>query len=118
MAFPESRAPRRLTVTATALATAALAVTSLGVAAQGETSWRSNYADPVPKQAMADMMAYCTEQTGVTVNVNTLQHEDYQNTFSQALQADPEDILAWFAGYRMRFFADQGLFSPIDERLG
>jgi multiple sugar transport system substrate-binding protein len=98
---------------ATALATVALAVTSLGVAAQGETSWRSNYADPVPKQAMADMMAYCSEQTGVSVSINTLQHEDYQNTFSQALQADPEDILAWFAGFRMRFFADQGLFAPV-----
>jgi multiple sugar transport system substrate-binding protein len=113
MAFPETRARRRTTVLGTVLASAALAFMSIGAAAQDETSWRSNYADPVPKQAMADMMAYCTEQTGVSVSINTLQHEDYQNTFSQAIQADPEDILAWFAGYRMRFFADQGLFSPV-----
>ncbi len=87
MAFPETRAPRRLAVFATALATTALTVSSVGVAAQDESSYRSNYSDPVPKQAMADMMAYCTEQTGVSVSINTLQHEDYQNTFSQALQA-------------------------------
>ena len=59
----------------------------MGVAAQGETTMRSNYSDPVPKQAMQDMMDYCAEQTGVSVSINTLQHEDYQNTFSQALQA-------------------------------
>jgi multiple sugar transport system substrate-binding protein len=121
MAFPETRAPRRLAVFATALATTALTVSSVGVAAQDESSYRSNYADPVPKQAMADMMAYCTEQTGVSVSINTLQHEDYQNTFSQALQANPEEMLAWFAGFRMKFFADQGLFassSDVWEEIG
>ncbi len=114
MTSPETRAPR-LTVAATVLATAALAVTSLGVAAQGETSMRSNYSDPVPKQAMQDMMDYCAEQTGTSISINTLQHEDYQNTFSQALQATPEDILAWFAGFRMKFFAEQGLFGSLSD---
>lgn len=115
MAFPESRVPRRLTVTATALATAALAISSLGVAAQNEVTMRSNYSDPVPKQAMQDMMDYCADQTGMSISINTLQHEDYQNTFSQALQASPEDILAWFAGYRMKFFAEQGLFGSLSD---
>ena len=64
MAFPETRAPRRMTVLATALATAALAVTSIGVAAQDDATMRSNYSDPVPKPAMQDMMDYCAEQTG------------------------------------------------------
>ena len=115
MTFPKTRATRRLSVAATALATTALAVTSMGVAAEGETSMRSNYSDPVPKQAMQDMLDYCSEQTGTSISINTLQHEDYQNTFSQALQATPEDILAWFAGFRMRFFADQGLLGPISD---
>jgi hypothetical protein len=44
MAVPQFRS-RRLTVAATALATAALAVTSMGVAAQNETSMGSNYSD-------------------------------------------------------------------------
>ena len=60
MTFPKTRATRRLSVAATALATTALAVTSMGVAAEGETSMRSNYSDPVPKQAMQDMLDYCS----------------------------------------------------------
>ena len=56
MAFPDTRAPRRLTVAATALATAALALTSIGVAAQdNQTSMRSNAFDPVPQAALAAM---------------------------------------------------------------
>ncbi len=115
MAFSATHAPRRTTVIATALASAALAVTSMGVAAQGDVTMRSNYSDPVPKQAMQDMMDHCAEQTGLSISINTLQHEDYQNTFSQALQASPEDILAWFAGFRMKFFAEQGLFGSLSD---
>ena len=116
MAFPEPRAPRRITVLATALATAALAFTSIGVAADGhETTLRSNAFDPVPKEALQSMLDYCMEETGVQISINTLNHEDYQNTFSQALQATPEDILMWFASYRMRFFTDQGLMGPISD---
>lgn len=115
MVFSASHALRRTTVFATALASAALVVSSLGVAAQGEVTIRSNYSDPVPKQAFQDMMDYCAEQTGLSIAINTLQHEDYQNTFSQALQASPEDILAWFAGYRMKFFAEQGLFGSLSD---
>mgnify|MGYP001820639495 CR=1 FL=1 len=115
MAFPETRAPRRLAVIATGLATAALAFTSIGVTAQDEVTLRSNYSDPTPEKTLQEVLAYCTEQTGYPVKVNTIQHEDYQDQFSQALQADPEDILAWFAGFRMQYFADQGLFSPISD---
>jgi multiple sugar transport system substrate-binding protein len=119
MVFSDIRGRRRLSVIATGLATAALAFSSIGVAADShETTLRSNYSDPVVKEAIAEMMAYCTEQTGIEVSINTIQHEDYQEQFSQALQADPEDIIAWFAGFRMRFFADQGLFSPITDIWG
>lgn len=114
MAFPETRAPRRLAVAATALATAALAFTSIGVAAD-EATMRSNAFDDVPRAALDAMIGYCVEETGIDVNINTLNHEDYQNSFSQALQAKPEDILMWFASARMRFFSDQGLFGPITD---
>jgi multiple sugar transport system substrate-binding protein len=116
MALHETRAPRRLAVLATTLATAALVFTSIGVAAQDNTTtMRSNAFDPVPQAALAAMIGYCEEQTGIDVYVNTLNHEDYQNSFSQALQARPEDILMWFASARMRFFSDQGLFGPITD---
>ena len=93
MAFTETRKPRRLAVAATALATAALAFTSIGVAADNhETSMRSNAFDEVPRAALDAMISYCAEETGIDVGVNTLNHEDYQNSFSQALQAFPESL--------------------------
>ncbi len=116
MEFLGTHAPRRLTVFATALATAALAITSVGVAAQdNSTTLGSNYSDAVPKAAMADMINYCSEQTGVNVAVNTIEHGAYQDGINAYLQATPDDIFAWFAGYRMRFFADQGLATPISD---
>ncbi len=115
MAFPESRAPRRLTVAATALATAALAFTSIGVAAQGETSLGSNYSDEVPRTAMADAIAYCEDAAGITVGVNTVDHGTFQDQLNSYLQATPDDVFTWFAGFRMRFFADQGLSVPVSD---
>jgi multiple sugar transport system substrate-binding protein len=116
MAFPEPRSPRRLAVTATVLATAALAFGSIGVVAQDNTTTLgSNYSDDVPRTAMADMIAYCEEQTGVTVEVNTVEHGAFQDQLNSYLQATPDDIFTWFAGFRMRFFADQGLATPITD---
>jgi multiple sugar transport system substrate-binding protein len=116
MALPQTRAHRRLTVAATALATAALAVTSMGVVAQdNQTTLGSNYSDEVPRNAMAEMIAYCEEQSGVTVAVNTVDHATFQDQLNSYLQATPDDIFTWFAGFRMRFFADQGLATPVTD---
>ncbi|MFV2064190.1 MAG: ABC transporter substrate-binding protein, partial [Chloroflexota bacterium] len=115
MAFPEPRAPRRLTVLATALATAALAFTSIGVAAQGETSLGSNYSDEVPRTAMADTIAFCEASAGITVATNTVDHGTFQDQLNSYLQATPDDVFTWFAGFRMRFFADQGLATPVTD---
>jgi multiple sugar transport system substrate-binding protein len=114
MAFPESRAPRRLAVFTTALATAALAFTSIGVVAQ-DTSLGSNESDEVPKQAVANIVEYCNAQTGSTVAVNVNDHNTFQNTISSYLQGTPDDIVKWFAGNRNRFFAAQGLLEPVTD---
>lgn len=115
MVFPESRPRRRMTVVATAFATAALAFTSTGVAAQGETSLGSNYSDEVPRAAMAATIAYCEEAAGVIVATNTVDHGTFQDQLNSYLQATPDDIFTWFAGFRMRFFADQGLATPVSD---
>ena len=108
MAFPETRAPRRLTVAATALATAALAFTSMGVAAQGETTLGSNESDENPKNAVHAIVDYCEEQAGIEVDVTDNDHNTFQNQISAYLQGTPDDIVKWFAGNRNRFFAAQG----------
>lgn len=115
MAFPD-RAPRRSSVLATAVATAALAFTSIGVAADSHsTTLGSNYSDDVPRRAMADAIAYCAETQGIEVAVNTVDHGTFQDQLNSYLQATPDDIFTWFAGFRMRFFADQGLATAISD---
>ena len=71
----------------------------------------SNQSDAVPKKAYADMMA----ASGLTVKVNTVDHNTFQENINNYLQGNPDDVFAWFAGYRMQFFADQGLVGDISD---
>ena len=81
----------------------------------GAVTIGSNYSDPVPKAAFQAMVDYCAAQTGTTVTVNTTEHGKFQDNLTSYLQGTPDDIFTWFAGYRMRYFADQGLLTPIDD---
>ena len=49
------------------------------------------------------------------VTINTIDHNTFQDNINSYLQGTPDDIFTWFAGYRMRFFAAQGLVTPIDD---
>jgi multiple sugar transport system substrate-binding protein len=75
----------------------------------------SNLSDAVPKKALQDIVDAFTKATGITVKVNTVDHTTFQDTLSNYLQGTPEDVITWFSGHRMRFFAKQGLFTPIDD---
>ena len=57
-------------------------------------------------------------KTGIAVTVNTVDHNDFQDQISSYLQGTPDDIFTWFAGYRMRFFADQGLADATSATSG
>jgi multiple sugar transport system substrate-binding protein len=61
------------------------------------------------------MVDYCQEQAGIQVKVNVNDHNTFQNQISSYLQGTPDDVVKWFAGNRVRFFAAQGLLSPIDD---
>ena len=116
MAFPESRVNRRMSVAATVLATTALAVTSMGVAADGhQTSLGSNESDESPKAAVHAIVDYCEELAGIEVAVTDNDHNTFQNQISAYLQGTPDDVFKWFDGNRLRFFASQGLISPIND---
>ncbi|MFF4935320.1 ABC transporter substrate-binding protein [Streptomyces griseofuscus] len=75
----------------------------------------SNASDAVPKRAFAEIYAAFKKQSGVTVNVNTKDHNTFQEQINSYLQGTPDDVFNWFAGYRMQFFAKKGLASPIDD---
>ncbi len=81
----------------------------------GETTLGSNESDENPKNAVQAIVDYCEEQAGITVKVNVNDHNTFQNQISSYLQGTPDDVVKWFAGNRVRFFAAQGLLSPIDD---
>jgi multiple sugar transport system substrate-binding protein len=75
----------------------------------------SNYSDAAPKAAFAALMQQATGSTSVPVSVNTTDHNTFQNNISNYLQGTPDSLATWFAGYRLQFFAAQGLLTPIDD---
>ncbi len=83
--------------------------------ATGTLSVGSNLSDATPKKAFQAVVDAFTKATGITVKINTVDHTTFQNTLSNYLQGTPEDVITWFSGHRMRFFAKQGLFTPIDD---
>jgi multiple sugar transport system substrate-binding protein len=87
-------------------------------AAGGTISFGSNYSDPAPKQAFAALVSNAKKSTGVSIAVNTVDHNTFQQDITSYLQGTPDDLATWFAGYRMQYFAAQGLLEPIDDVWG
>jgi multiple sugar transport system substrate-binding protein len=83
--------------------------------AGGSISFGSNYSDPAPKQAFAALISGARKSTGVKVAINTVDHNTFQNDITSYLQGTPNDLATWFAGYRMQYFAAQGLLEPLDD---
>ena len=119
MVTPRSVAPRhgagRLAAAGAIAALAIAAVAPAAVAQDNTTTLGSNASDAVPKQALQAMVDFCEEQEGIEVTVNTTEHGAFQDNLTTYLQGTPDDVFTWFAGYRMRYFADQGLLTPIDD---
>jgi len=86
-----------------------------GSGAGGSISFGSNQSDPAPKQAFAALVSNAQSSTGVKVAVNTVDHNTFQQDITSYLQGTPNDLATWFAGYRMQYFAQQGLLEPIDD---
>ncbi len=81
----------------------------------GSMTFGSNASDPAPKKGVEIVNAAFTKATGVTVKTNTVDHGTFQDQISSYLQGTPDDAFTWFSGSRMRFFAAQGLATPIDD---
>ena len=77
----------------------------------GTVTLGSNYSDEVPRQALADALGLF----GGEVDINTVDHNTFQEQANSYLQGRPDQVFAWFAGFRMQFFADQGLATPINS---
>ena len=88
-------------------------------AVTGSTTLGSNYSntDTDTKAMQATVDAF-TKKTSIAVKVNTTNHEDFQTRISSYLQGTPDDVFTWFAGYRMRTYANQGLAGDLTELWG
>jgi multiple sugar transport system substrate-binding protein len=113
---PAPTAAAKPTAAATTAATAApTTAPAAGAAGGNAVTFGSNYSDAVPKKAMQDVLDAFTKKTGMPVTVNTVQHETFQEQINNYLQGKPDDVFTWFAGYRMQFFAAQGLAGQVDD---
>ena len=88
---------------------------SSGSSKGGSVTFGSNYSDPGVKAAFASLCAGATTSTGSPIKINTVDHNTFQNNITSYLQGTPDDLFTWFAGYRMQYFAAQGLALPIDD---
>ncbi len=79
--------------------------------ATGEVSLGSNLSNEVPKNALVATVDALPNEN-LTVKINTIDHNTFQENITTYLQ-NPDDVLTWFSGYRMRYFAAQELLGDI-----
>ncbi len=75
----------------------------------------SNASDAAPKAAYQQVFAKAKASTGLDLQVNTVDHNTFQQQINSYLQGTPQDVFFWFAGYRMQFFAAKGLATSISD---
>jgi multiple sugar transport system substrate-binding protein len=87
-----------------------------GEAPSGTISVGSNASDPLTKDAYGAMFARFEEKNpGITLAINTVDHNTFQEQINTYLQGRPDDVFTWFAGFRMQFFAERGLSTQIND---
>ena len=99
------------------LITGLIAASPRAAGAQGGELKLSSYSsDPEPRTAMEQTVADFSAASGIEVNLNTVNHEDFKQAIRTYLASgDPPDVLTWFAGNRARFFIDRELILPVTD---
>ena len=101
----EAAAPTTTAAPATTAAPTTTADVGVGTATLG-----SNYSGEKNQAALAAAVA----ATGIDTVINTIDHNTYQENFNTYIQ-QPDDVVSWFAGYRMRAFASKGVVGDISD---
>ena len=81
----------------------------------GATTLGSNRGDEVPRAAEDAAIAAFTKASGIDVTPNVVDNETFQESINSYLQGNPDDVFTWFAGFRARFFDDQGFIGDISD---
>src|SRR5215204_6024039 len=85
-----------------------------GVAGTGAFGSNEAGGDVPQKRRQALVEAY-QESSGLTIEMNEVDHNTFQENINNYLQGSPDDVFGWFAGYRMRFFAERGLVGDVSD---
>jgi multiple sugar transport system substrate-binding protein len=84
-----------------------------GAAGPGTVSFGSNESGTTfAKQREAEVADFL-KATGTVVTINAVDHSTFQENINTYLQGNADDVFSWFSGFRMRFFAEQGLISDV-----
>jgi multiple sugar transport system substrate-binding protein len=83
--------------------------------AVGSVSIGSYHTDPGEPEGQKAVDAAFTTATSIAVKENIVDHSTFQNQISNYLGGQPDSAYTWFSGFRMKFFAAQGLSMPIDD---
>jgi multiple sugar transport system substrate-binding protein len=81
----------------------------------GPVSIGSNSSNPNSKAAWQATFDAFTAASGIEVEVNTTDHDTFQQQINSYLQGSPQDVFMWNAGYRMRALVDDGLVSDMSD---
>ncbi|MDT0546326.1 MULTISPECIES: ABC transporter substrate-binding protein [Streptomyces] len=115
----EHRISRRSLLRGTMVGAGAITLPTLLTACGGgpgnEVKIGSNASDAVPRKAFDEVFKAYEKKSDKKVKVNTVNHESFQENINRYLKGTPDDVFMWFAGYRMQFFAQQGLLAEISD---
>ncbi len=81
----------------------------------GEITINSDASDPAPKKAWGEIIEAFKAETGVTVKLNTYDHESYKTSIRNWLASEAPDIVFWYAGERMNTFVRRGLIEDVSD---
>ena len=81
----------------------------------GKVTLGNNHSDASDLKGVVAINAAFKAATGLDPTMNTVDHGTFQDQINNYLGATPDDVFFWFSGYRMRFFADKGLATAIDD---
>ena len=89
-----------------------------GSKASGPLAYGARSVDAGPTAQNEALIAAYTAKTKNEVKYNATESNAFQNNLSQYLQGTPDDTFEWMAGYRMQFFAEQGLLADLTDVWG
>lgn len=94
-----------------------LLIVALSTVSAQQLVINSYMADEAPRRVFAELVdQFRAAYPQYQVTVNTFPHEDFKTLIRTWLpSANPPDVVTWFAGERMRYFADRGLLEPIND---